>query len=71
MEYFWNNIMNKKQLKTLIKTRKSSSAHGIDGLSNALFTCATKWAAKYFKVILKAIKLTECFPEHWKDSKVV
>ena len=71
MEKFWDTVLNKKILRKVIGSRKSASAHGLDGLSNAVYSCAPKLASKYFINILRTIKLTRKFPQHWKIAKVV
>lgn len=70
-ERFGRDWTDEKMIEKVIRSRNYISAHGRDGISNALFRLALKESTILFKKIFEAIKITRHIPKSWKTSKTV
>ena len=64
-------MCNEKRIKEIISSRNHLSAHGKDGISNAIFRLAKKQSAKLFALLFKAILITKHIPLSWRRTKTI
>ena len=64
-------MSNEKAILEIISSRNHLSAHGRDGLSNALFRLAKNESGKMFALLHKAILTCRHVPDSWKNTKTV
>ena len=62
---------NNKKIEDVIRSRNYISAHGRDGLSNALYRLNVSKATEMFSIIFKAIVTTKHVPTSWKNTKTI
>ena len=70
-ERFERHMTSEKKIKEIIATRNYISAHGKDGISNAIFRLAKKEASQLLSLIFKAIIITGHIPMSWKETKTI
>ena len=70
-ERFAEHMKNEKRIMQIIASRNYISAHGKDGLSNALYRMAKQEATTMFKLIFKAILVTKHIPTSWTKTKTI
>ena len=70
-ERFKEHMQNEKRIMQIIASRNYISAHGKDGLSNALYRLAKQEATTMFKLIFKAILITKHVPASWTKTKTI
>ena len=68
---FNDHMLSEKRIKQIIASRNYISAHGRDGLSNALYRLAKDEATTMFKLIFKAIITTKHVPRSWTRTKTI
>lgn len=64
-------MQNEKRIMQIIASRNYISAHGKDGLSNALYRMSKQEATKMFKLIFKAILVTKHIPASRTKTKTI
>ena len=65
------DIIDVKNIESIINSRNHISAHGKDAISNAIFKLCSKNAAKLLSVLFTSIIKTGLIPESWKTTRTV
>jgi len=65
------DIIDVKNIESIINSRNHISAHGRDAISYAIFKLCSKNAAKFFSVLFRSIIKTGLIPESWKTTRTV
>ena len=68
---FKDYMENTKKIEDIIRSRNYISAHGRDGISNALFRLAVPKSKEMFALIFKAIFISKHVPSSWKSTKTI
>ena len=69
--YFTQLLLDKDKIKEAIRSRPNLSAHGNDGISNAIWKINNKATMKIIRIIISYMIVYERIPDRWKSSKTV
>ena len=68
---FLHDFVDTKKIEAVIRSRNYISAHGRDGISNAVYRLAGKEGIEFFKIIFEGILISKHIPSSWKKSRTI
>ena len=67
----WNLLLDEEMIKKTLSSRSNMSAHGVDGLGNAVWKANTEVAVRLIRHTIELMWKHKSFPESMKDAKTI